>query len=249
MARKPLAITAVASVDSSTLARNRALSPDLPEPSGSGHLAIVGGGPSVLEHIETLRHWSGDIWAVNGAYQFLRSHGIEATFFTICPNPGTPSLSDLAKGAKRAVIAAHCEPELFATLKDSEVFKVVCDLPGPTSAVSATYVGLKAGYERFTLFGCEGSYGEVQYAYDHETHPHTLRIECGGKHYLTKPEFVLQAEQLAEVILALPQFYSEQSGGLLRALVKNNMEYDVTHVSRSMTIKRTTLDTADLDGQ
>lgn len=236
MRRKPITIKAVASVDSDILARNRQLSPDLPPPHGSGHLAIVGGGPSVLEHIETLRHWPGEIWAVNGAFQFLHSHGVRATFYTICPNPGTPSLSELARGAVRAVVAAHCEPELFATLKDAETFKIVCDLPGPTSAVAATFVGLKAGYERFTLFGCEGSYGAAEYAYGHESHPYLIRIVCGGEAYLTKPEFLLQAEQLAEVILALPHMYDERGGGLLRALVANHMEYDVSHVSRSMIV-------------
>lgn len=231
-----LTIKAVASVNSDILARNRQLSPNLPPPHGSGQLAIVGGGPSVLNHLETLRRWPGEIWAINGAFQFLRSHGIPATFYTICPNPGTPSLSELASGARRAVVAAHCEPELFATLKGAETFKIACDLPGPTSAVAATFVGLSAGFEQFTLFGCEGSYGESEYAYGHESHPYLMRIECCGEAYLTKPEFLLQAEQLAEVIIALPKMYREQSGGLLRALVESRMEYDVTHVSRSMMV-------------
>lgn len=235
---KRLTITAVASVGSDTLARNRQLSPELPEPSGSGPLAIVGGGPSVRDHIETLRNWPGDIWAINGAFHFLLSHGIEATFYTVCPNPGTPSLADLAKGARRAVVAAHCEPELFEALKAAEVSKIVCSLPGPTSAVAATYAGLKAGYDRFTLFGCEGSYDGGGYAYDHEHPPHTIRIVSGGESFLTKPEFLLQTEQLAEVIRGLPHMYSEKSGGLLSALVANGLDYDVTHVSRSMVLTK-----------
>lgn len=231
-----LTIKAVASVNSDILARNRQLSPNLPPPHGSGQLAIVGGGPSVLNHLETLRNWPGEIWAINGAFQFLRSQGVRATFYTICPNPGTPSLAELASGARRAVIASHCEPELFEALKDAETFKIVGELPGPTSATAATLVGLRAGFERFTLFGCEGSYEGAEYAYSHDSHPYKLRLVCGGKAYLTKPEFLLQSEQLAEVILALPGMYEERGGGLLRALVENRMEYDVSHVSRSMLV-------------
>jgi hypothetical protein len=236
--RKPIRINAICCVPDHVLALNKRLAPDLPPPKGSGHLAVVGGGPSVRLHLETLAHWPGDIWAINGACRWLRELGIETTFYTVCPGqpvPGQPYMEELAKGARKAVLSELCGPEVFAALPGAEISMLREPLPGPTSAVAASVAGPAAGYEHITFFGCEGSFEGVRcHAYDYAPHPHTIRLVCGEQAYLTKPEFLLQAETLAEIISCFPWTFAEQSGGLLRALIKHGQRYKVTHMSRAL---------------
>jgi hypothetical protein len=237
--RKPIRINAVCCVPEHVLAHNKRLAPThLPEPQGSGHLAVVGGAPSVRQQVDALAHWPGDIWAINGACRWLRDLGIETTFYTVCPGqpvPGEPYMVELAKGARKAVLSDMCAPDIFAALPDAEISMIRGALPGPTSAVAATVAGIRAGYDRITFFGCEGSFEPDRcHAYDYTPHPHVMRLEVGGGHYLTKPEFLLQAEALAEVISCFPWTYAEQSGGLLRALIKHGQRYKVTHLSRAL---------------
>jgi hypothetical protein len=201
-------------------------------------LAVVGGGPSVRQHIETLAHWDGEIWAINGAHRFLRDLGIASTFYTVCANPGIPSeptMQELAYGAQKAVLYEQCNPELFEALKTAAVSVVRGPLPGPTSATAATVAGPRAGYDTITFFGCEGSFTkDACHAYAHTPHPYLIYLEVAGEPYVTKPEFLLQTETLAEIISCFPWTFAEQSGGLLRALIKHGQRYKVTHLSRAL---------------
>ena len=46
-------------------------------------LAIVGGGPSVKDHLDELRAWPGHIWGVNAACTWLAKQGIGSLFFSV----------------------------------------------------------------------------------------------------------------------------------------------------------------------
>jgi hypothetical protein len=239
--RKPIRITTTCCVPDSVLARNKALAPDLPPPKGSGRLAVVGGGPSVLDRLDELRGFDGEIWAINGAYRFLRSHGIETTFYTTCPGqpvPGEPHTAELAHGAKRAVLTDYCGPNVFAVLAEANVSLAREPFHGPTTAVAATVIGLQAGFDQIVFYGAEGSFagakGERCHAYAYTPHPHLIYLDVAGEPYVTKPEFLIQAETLAEIISTFPWTFSEQSGGLLRALITHGQRYRVTHLSRAL---------------
>jgi hypothetical protein len=238
MIRKPIRINTQCCAPDYVLARNKRLAPNLPEPVGSGHLAVVGGGPSIRLELDTLANWQGDIWAINGACRWLRELGVETTFYTVCPGepvPGEPYAKELAKGASKAVLSELCGPEIFAALPGAHVTMIREPLPGPTSAVAASVAGLRAGYDNITFFGCEGSFTQdSSHAYDYTPHPHLIYLDVGGEEYVTKPEFLIQAETLAEIISCFPWTFSEQSGGLLRALIKYGQRYTVTHLSRAL---------------
>lgn len=207
----------------------------LPMARGVGHLAVVGGGPSIADNLDALRYWDGDIWAINGTCRHLRNLGVDATFFSV---DAQPAVIELARDASRCVLHERCHYTIWDELVEShsgaEISIVRGPLPGPTSAVAATVAALDAGYRRVTMFGCEGSYtDDAHHAYDSYEANEILWIDCGGENWTTKPEFWLQTKQLAEVIRRLPQFYHERSGGLLRALIKSP-EYQITHVSRNI---------------
>lgn len=201
------------------------LSPDLPEPKGSGPLAIVGGGSSLSEHLAELRSFPGDIWAINQTADYLRGHGIDCYFFTVDPSD---TVSRYVSG--KAVLHAHCHPDAFRAA--GVAYKTVGSIPGPSTAVAGCLLGLKAGYDKIYLFGADSSYGKTSHVYRDEPIPGMVRVECGGSH-ITKLEMILQAERLAETIRALPQFFENRSGGFLKALVEHG-DYDVTHASRSV---------------
>jgi hypothetical protein len=197
-------------------------------------LAVVGGGPSISRHVETLKGWDGDIWAINGAYAWCRQHLIEATFFALDPHP---IVARWAKGAKKAILETRCDPSAFETLKGAEV--TLCDIGagpgeircGSSTVTAAPHLAIRMGYRHVTLFGCESSYPlNATHAYTHEARPEELVVRCGGQEFLTAPDYYMQALELSRFIREVPAFVTEQSGGLLRAMIADP-EFRVTWVS------------------
>ncbi|CAB4171972.1 hypothetical protein UFOVP1349_55 [uncultured Caudovirales phage] len=200
-------------------------------------LAVVGGGPSVKDHIQELRDWDGDVWAVNGAYLWCEDNGIDATFFSVDP---MPDLAPLIGKAPRVFLASVCDPAAFDAAGHSicRVFHIGPGklLTGATSATAAAAIAPRLDFQSVTFFGCEGSYSQSHthvYAGGIQS-PWRVLLRCGGEEIHTDAGFLMQAEFLSAVIHAAPSYYSEQSGGLLAALVKNP-DYDVIAMSPALT--------------
>lgn len=207
---------------------NKALG--LPEHKGSGRLAVVGGGPSIRHHIDELKAWDGAIWAVNSTVNWCMEHGIDAAFYTV----------DAAKlhrwrvpfdQVKRAILAIDCDPAMFEALKGADVSMLPMPDGGPTSANSADWFAIEAGYSGLTYFGCESSFEDTTHAYASADIETWIAVRVGGQDFRTKPEFLEQARIMSEVIRAVPSYYSERSGGLLRAMVEHGMEYELIEIS------------------
>lgn len=192
-------------------------------------LAVVGGGPSIQNHIETLRNWRGDIWAVNGAFHWLRRNGVNAAFYTC---DAAPDVAKFARGAERAICGDVCDPKVFEKCPNAEVFEFSARTPGPTSTTTTLVTGIDAGFSSIAYFGCESSYEDRTHIYQDMPVPHLLKVRCGSADYLTEPEFLLQAEVLSAAIRAAPHVYSQASGGLLEAMVEHG-DYDVIAATRA----------------
>lgn len=193
----------------------------LPELSsaGSPRLAVVGGGPGVTKEVETLRAWDGDIWAVNGAFNWCRENGIDATFMSV-------DTSDFILGnvqnVQRAILATECSPRVFDALKGRHIETFDPQL-GPTSACDAALMAVKIGYDEITLFGCEGSHDDIdrRHAYpEPRIAEMVIEVACGGQRFFTQGDYLRQSEFLASAIRVAPHVFRERSGGLLRALVE-----------------------------
>ena len=196
-------------------------------------LAVVGGGPSVADHVQDLRDWDGSIWAINGAWKWCHDLGIKTSFYSLDP---TPNLIEEGWDVSHAILADQCDPTTFGTVNGAvEVFRVGSAPNGSTSASTAPMIAAMRGHESVTLFGCDSSFADKVhvYAWDEPSGNGRLLISCGGKEYLTNPQMLMQAEYLAEIGRAVPSYVSAVGYGLLPALIEHG-DYDVLAVSKDI---------------
>jgi hypothetical protein len=207
--------------------------PDIWEAKAS-RLAFIGGGHSIGGHVDALRNFDGERWIAAGAFPWCLENGIEGAFMAC---GAEPSISRLAQGAKRALLASACDPSLFDALKDADLrlFHLVHEPlekmnHGPSTATCAPYQAVRVGFKELIFYGCDSSYpfNGTSHLYEDEKHPYEMVVRCGGEDFKTTPLLLMQAEYLSTVIRAVPKVFKEESGGLLRALVKDP-EYDITH--------------------
>jgi len=199
-------------------------------------LAVIGGGPSVAEHIEELKNWKGDIWSSGSAYPWTIANGINATFLTI---DQCPTLAQDGKGAKKAILATCCDPSVFEMLKDAEI--EVFDLQhegedanhGPTSVSAVPKIALLMGYKEIHFFGCDSSYAKQTHAYHDWPVQYRMIVECNGDTFETGAGMLMQAEFMSVLMRQCPDVFVNRSGGLLKALVEapSILDYDITHGS------------------
>lgn len=193
----------------------------LPHVQAAGHVAVVGGGPSLIDHIDELWAWKGPIWAINETFMWLKRRGIKSTFLTADPKP-QPWLKP-EKG-DRALVTLEGSPELFASLKDAHVttYRLAPDEIhcGPTTATAAPYLALFLGHRSVTFFGCDSSFwAKGTHVYDQLRPKDEITVDCGRMSFQTKPEFLLQADALAALCRELPMFHRCRSGGLMSELI------------------------------
>lgn len=213
-------------------------------------LSIVGGGPSAHSALPEI---GGDVWAINGACQWLASKGIESTLFSVDPDEG---LTPLTRGVKRAILASHCHPKAFDALLEQDAcvrifhaahigglseesrpmalrkrFRIAT---GTTSACSVPCVALRLGYQSLTYYGCEGSFTGDSHTFKSENNPGQVIVRAGSEDYRTTLQFYLQCQQLSGLLCLFPNFMKERSGGLLRAMVEHRDTWEVVALSESL---------------
>lgn len=175
-------------------------------------LALCGGGPSLLDHLDEVRAFD-EVWAINETARWLKGQGIRATLFTVDPFPMQPDAYDV--GA--AILGTGVDPVAFEHLKGSvQLFD--SRYGGSTSASRAPQVALKLGFGRVTFFGCEGSMGAQTHVYGHLENAGKLVVRCGPHEYLTQPDYYTQCQYLSGFIQDHPAVFAERSGGLLAAM-------------------------------
>jgi hypothetical protein len=213
----------------------------IPKHEGAGRLAVIGGGPSIRDHVDELRAWDGAIWAVNGTINWCIDHGIDAWFYTADASPPSNWSYDLTR-VKRAVLAPDCSPEMVGLLQGvgAEITLTAPLQSGPTSVNASDYLSIDAGYSHITYFGCEGSFEpKSTHAFLSASIPDWLAVELGGEQYRTKAEFISQSIMLSNTINSFPTVYAEKSGGLLSAMIKHGPDHDVFMVSNTLYAKLT----------
>lgn len=212
--------------------RNVAHAEGFPRAQRAEHVhpvAVCGGGPSLDAHLEELRSWPGDIWAINHTADYLLERGIDCTLFAVDP------LITSSTAAKR-LLATCCNPGLFTGLV--QCFAVMESeeggVPGGTTAAGRTPgLALRLGYPGAVYFGCDSSFDEADHVDRHEALPDMLLIDAAGAVFKTYPELMMQAECLADVFREFGEVFANKSGGLVSAMVLDP-DWEVVGVSANL---------------
>jgi 6-hydroxymethylpterin diphosphokinase MptE-like protein len=188
-------------------------------------LLIVGSGPSVSGLLEYVKHWKGDVWAINGAYDFLLSHGLICEgFFGIDP---LPQLADYLRNANEYTtfyISSMCDPAVLDALEGHKVllWHAMAEnreqfpeghqmIYGGTTAVTrAPFLALVLGYRDINMIGVDSSYDKErgQYCYPWGTYATdiaemTIPVSINGEGpFFTEIGLCKQIAQLGTMLTA-----------------------------------------------
>jgi hypothetical protein len=221
-------------------------------------LAVVGGGPSIKQHLDELIDWPGHIWGINQSASWLIKNGVKAPviMFTVDPDP---RMSLMTEGVTYALLGASCHQDLFAKFDKENVKTFLTRAPkgseehlepqpepkvelfGPSSVTRIFMPAAMLGYKDITFFGCEGSIDETtlegnatrnDYALGYRSHDNLrlMIIKAGGKEYLTTPDYYITTNHLVKVMRAYPKL-KEKSGGMLRGILQNPDDWSCVAVS------------------
>jgi len=192
----------------------------------SRHAVIVGGGPSLGAHVETVRRLASGgaaVFALNGTADWLRSHGIEPDYHVFLD--ARPHMARFVSALARAhyLVASQCAPETFDKLPPGRVtlwhpaVADIGDVAPPNSLMigGGTTVGLQAmviayamGYRTEHLVGFDSCYsGPSGHAYAQPENDGEAVIEVvyAGRKFLAAPWMVRQADEYRHVLVELTQ--------------------------------------------
>lgn len=199
-------------------------------------LAVVGGGPSLLQHLDELREWDGDVWAINYTANLLHAHGIDCTLFTVDPgDPVDPGPWD--SPVRKRLLSSACPPSMFT--EDSVAFDVAEThtqgfVGGTCSATRAPWVALSLGYTDVTFFGCDCSYDTFDHADRHDGMDRELLVKAGDIVYRTRPDFYVQAQEFVALFTDFGSVFKNRSDGMVNGMIAHPDTWEVVGVSAAM---------------
>lgn len=208
----------------SNISINTPLYPELQHvPLHDRKLAIVGGGPSVLNKLDILREWDGDIWSVNRTPEWLAKQGIKSTLISVDASKRFEEWSNPFY-VDSAIVSSWCPPTVLERYKNVQIFHMQPFTPhgiqgGSSTASSMIIVSTFQGYKDVTFFGCEGSFEDKDHAYVDEKKPHQIIVSANGQHFRTVPPMLIQCQELSMVMNEAGKIFKEECGGLLRAMI------------------------------
>jgi hypothetical protein len=207
-----------------------------PEDIHNRRLAIVGGGPSIIERLDELDQYD-DVWAVNYTASWLAKRGIESTMLSVDSEKFDLRVSD---GVSRAILASSVDPGTALYFRKPKQFHLVEHdkegIPGgTTTACRVPFLALRQGYKDVTFYGCESSFDIEDHVdrKDSGSWKEQIIVKADGREFRTTPQFMLQADDLSAFIAGFPDVFKERSGGLLGAMV-NDPWWSVAAVSTAM---------------
>ena len=218
-------------------------------PAHDGHAVIVGGGPSVKNHIETIR-WRQSlgqkVFALNGAASYLTAEGIIPDFqvFLDARDENIDFLD--GSDAKVFLVASQCSPALLDVLAQSSVqlwhpkFDGIEDhLPdkresltliggGISVGLSAMCLAYAMGYRKLHLYGYDSSHKEGAkhaYAQPMNDSENVVKVTVFGKTFKTSLTMAKQAEafqRVADQLIDLGCIVTVDGDGLLPYMIRES---------------------------
>ena len=197
-------------------------------------LAVVGGSHDLEDFVDELKCFDGEIWAINGAYAWCKSVGVCAIFYAIDPSV---FLSPLVDDVHKAILADTVHQEVFDKL-GSRVAEIAWTGPdaikhSTTAAATAPMIAAERGHNHVTFYGCQSDFDISNTHVYKNDELANIWLRCGDVEYVSCPQFIMQAEFLAELARGLPNGIEVKGKGFLSTLIEQG-SYEVTHVTRSM---------------
>ena len=223
-----------------------------PHPTNEIEVMIVGGGPSLPQHIEKIKQLRANgvkLITINNAYNWCLDNGL---------TPSAMVMVDARKFNARFTkpvveeckyfIASQCNPSVFEglpkdrtylwhtqadLLKDilDEQYKTWWSVPGgSTVLLRAIPLFRMLGFKRFHLFGCDSCLSEddMHHAYEQEENDGQLvmPVNVSGKVFNCNPWMVSQAQEFINLIRTLgDEIELEVYGGLLHHILDSGASY------------------------
>lgn len=194
----------------------------------SGIAVLVGGGPSVKEHlpeIKALQKWGVTIFAMNAASGYLRSQGVEVDYQVIADaKPETATLVDPL--AKSHLFASQVDASTMEAVVPTLWHLAIEDMDrlfpeertkrggyalvggGASVGNSALCLAYVMGYRTIHCFGYDSSHrGDKSHAYPQPMNRFipTVDVEWAGKTYTSSVAMKAQAEKFQITAQALKQ--------------------------------------------
>lgn len=200
-------------------------------------LAIVASGPSVTNYVDMLKEWDGEIWGINGAFEWMRHRGIKPHAF-IGLDPEDILKDYLISPPKDATyyIAAQVHPCVFDHLKehnvrlwfmaDSEVKLPIgaVAIPGGSSCLGrAPYLACFLGFNDVHLFGGDSSYTHKTHVHGGELPPNIVPVEdaVSKRMFTTTRTLLAQATDIVEIVQNFPGKITVHGDGLMQQACEN----------------------------
>lgn len=237
-------------VDEEGLNRNLAASLDrgLPhctkQSERKDELAIIAGGPSLRRFLPEILRWPGEIWAINGSYDWLISQGrVPDGFIGVDPLPG---LAEYVKGARPETtfyISGLADPAVFDAL---EGFNVKLFFPeqdavtwppglwlitgGTTAVTRAPCLARLMGFRKMTIFGADSSFesDSDRYCYQYGTYREDSKapvnmgiyVHGGEGPFMSEICLLKQVAQMGVIVDKFPGI-TVKCGGLMDAYLRS----------------------------
>lgn len=187
-----------------------------------GHVAILGGGPSLVDKIEEIK-WRQSIgqqvWVLNNAHAALKDAGIRYDAQVLLD--ARPDNAAFITEADRYLVASQCDPSIFNVLWHQRVTVFHVNSPGMVDLLSpekvraaylvggGTTVGMNAlalaflkGYRKIHLYGFDSCYRDGKHhAYSQPLNDGERASEAmyNGKTYFCAPWMIGQAQEFIEL--------------------------------------------------
>lgn len=249
-------LEAICNTQQETLLRNIAHAMTLPFPwfdfKPAHHtipINIVGGSPSLVQAIPALHRAKGqsEIWATNGAFNFLRSHDLTADVHVILDaRPGNAAFVTHPNLSTRYYIASHCDPAVFQALRGQNVTIFHCNMEGvyelvkdetvrPTHLLGRhTTVGMKAaqlaellGATQINFYGMDSCYlDHAHHAYTQPQNDADVAVDVlyNGRVFRAAPWMIGQASDFQEFVQSFLGIIAVDGHGLLAHIAGSGVE-------------------------
>ena len=223
-----------------------------PYPTNDQEVMIVGGGPSLNEHLETIRQKRADgvkLIAINGAYKWCLDNGITpSAMVMVDARPFNVRFTEPVVDHCKYFIASQCDPTVFDGLpKDrtyiwhtsaellndilAKHYKTWYPVPGGSTVLLRSIPLFRMlGFKQFHLFGCDSCLDEkeVHHAYEQQENDGQpiIPVNVGGKIFSCNPWMISQAQEFIDLIRMLgDEIELNIYGGLLHHILETGASY------------------------